>query len=309
MTVSPTLLVVDDHPVFRGGIASLFEAAGYEVVGEAASAAEAVAMARATSPDVVLMDLGLPDDSGIAATAHIVGERPATKVVVVTMFDDDGSVRQALAAGATGTSSRMPRTRRSLPPSPRLCRVRSCWARAWRGPREDSARNGSLWTTPSVSPRGKLTCWISLRGDSPTARSPNGLASPGRPSRTMCRSCWPSATRSTGCSLRLSRAARSDDRAARRANVTHDGAGCGRGRHFAIDHLPFGCRNDGRTRPRRSRDYVPQVSEGATAPTALSGEYRAGGFNARAISGEHRPGVSTHERTQTPDRHREGGKT
>jgi DNA-binding NarL/FixJ family response regulator len=102
MTGSPTLLVVDDHPVFRRGIASLFEAAGYEVVGEAASAGEAVALARATCPDVVLMDLGLPDDSGIAATAHIVGERPATKVVVVTMFDDDGSVREALAAGATG---------------------------------------------------------------------------------------------------------------------------------------------------------------------------------------------------------------
>ena len=96
------MLVVDDHPVFRRGIAALFEAAGYTVVGEAASAAEAVALARSTRPDVVLMDLGLPDDSGIAATARIVGERPATTVVVVTMFDDDGSVRQALAAGATG---------------------------------------------------------------------------------------------------------------------------------------------------------------------------------------------------------------
>ncbi|GAA2724694.1 DNA-binding response regulator [Cellulomonas aerilata] len=96
------MLVVDDHPVFRRGIAELFRAVGYTVVGEAASAAEAVALARATRPDVVLMDLGLPDDSGIVATARIVGERPATKVVVVTMYDDDGSVRQALAAGATG---------------------------------------------------------------------------------------------------------------------------------------------------------------------------------------------------------------
>ena len=102
MTAFPSMLVVDDHPVFRRGIAALFEAAGYTVVGEAASAAEAVALARSTRPDVVLMDLGLPDDSGIAATARIVGERPATIVVVVTMFDDDGSVRQALAAGATG---------------------------------------------------------------------------------------------------------------------------------------------------------------------------------------------------------------
>lgn len=100
MTVS--VLVVDDHPVFRGGIAALFESAGYEIVGQAASAAEAVALARSTLPDVVLMDLGLPDDSGIAATARIVGERPGVRIVVVTMFDDDGAVREALAAGAAG---------------------------------------------------------------------------------------------------------------------------------------------------------------------------------------------------------------
>ena len=102
MTAAPTMVVVDDHPVFRRGIAQLFEAAGYTVVGEAASAAEAVALTRTTRPDVVLMDLGLPDDSGVVATARLVGERPETRVVVVTMFDDDGSVRQALAAGATG---------------------------------------------------------------------------------------------------------------------------------------------------------------------------------------------------------------
>jgi len=97
-----TLLVVDDHPVFRHGIAALFESAGYRIVGEAASAAEAIELARRQTPGVVLMDLGLPDGSGIAATAHILGERPQTRVVVVTMYDDEGSVREALAAGAAG---------------------------------------------------------------------------------------------------------------------------------------------------------------------------------------------------------------
>ena len=97
-----TVLVVDDHPVFRHGIAALLSASGYEIVGQAASAAEAVAAARASRPDVVLMDLGLPDESGIAATGHIVGELPDTAIVVVTMYDDDGSVRDALAAGAAG---------------------------------------------------------------------------------------------------------------------------------------------------------------------------------------------------------------
>ncbi len=96
------MLVVDDHPVFRHGIAALFESSGYRVVGEAASATEAVALARSLMPEIVIMDLGLPDGSGIAATARIIGERPATRIVVVTMYDDDGSVRQALAAGAAG---------------------------------------------------------------------------------------------------------------------------------------------------------------------------------------------------------------
>ncbi len=96
------VLIVDDHPVFRGGLAALFASAGYDVVGEAAGSAEAIALARTTAPDIVLMDLGLPDGSGVDATARIVGERPATRVVVVTMFDDEGAVREALDAGATG---------------------------------------------------------------------------------------------------------------------------------------------------------------------------------------------------------------
>ncbi|MFE5410449.1 response regulator transcription factor [Microbacterium sp. NPDC056569] len=96
------VLVVDDHPVYRRGIVSLLEASGYDVVGEAGSAAEAVGRVRQSAPDAVLMDLGLPDGSGIDATARIVGESPHTRVVVVTMFDDDGSVRRALAAGAAG---------------------------------------------------------------------------------------------------------------------------------------------------------------------------------------------------------------
>lgn len=96
------LLIVDDHPVFRHGLAVLFTSAGYDVVGEAAGSAEAVALARSTAPDVVLMDLGLPDGSGVSATARIVGEHPDTRVVVVTMFDDQGAVREALDAGAAG---------------------------------------------------------------------------------------------------------------------------------------------------------------------------------------------------------------
>jgi len=96
------VLIVDDHPVFRRGLAALITSAGYDVVGEAAGFAEAIALARTTAPEVVLMDLGLPDGSGVDATARIVGERPGTRVIVVTMFDDEGTVREALDAGAAG---------------------------------------------------------------------------------------------------------------------------------------------------------------------------------------------------------------
>jgi DNA-binding NarL/FixJ family response regulator len=96
------VLVIDDHPVYRRGMASLLEASGYLVVGEGASAAEAVELARRLTPDVVLMDLGLPDASGVDATGRITGADSKVRVVVVTMHDDEGSVRRALAAGAAG---------------------------------------------------------------------------------------------------------------------------------------------------------------------------------------------------------------
>jgi DNA-binding NarL/FixJ family response regulator len=97
-----TVVVVDDHPVFRTAIASLLEANGYEVVGQAAGAAEAIELVRRIRPALVLMDVGLPDGSGVAATETILAENPDARVVVLTMFDDDGWVRAALRAGASG---------------------------------------------------------------------------------------------------------------------------------------------------------------------------------------------------------------
>jgi DNA-binding NarL/FixJ family response regulator len=102
-SASLRLLVVDDHPVFRLGMAALLGSlAGMEVVGEAATVAEAVAAAVEHRPDVVVMDLQLPDGSGIAATEAILRERPGTGVLVVTMFADDDAVFAAMRAGARG---------------------------------------------------------------------------------------------------------------------------------------------------------------------------------------------------------------
>ncbi len=97
-----TIVIVDDHPVFRFGMRALLSAeAGMAVVGEAENGDEAVRMALALRPRVVLMDLNLPDMNGIEATRRSVREAPDVGLLVVTMFDDD-SVFGAMRAGARG---------------------------------------------------------------------------------------------------------------------------------------------------------------------------------------------------------------
>ena len=96
-----SILCVDDHPVFRGGIRYLIESRSDMVlVGLASSGAEGIALARELAPDVVLMDLRLPDMSGIAATTSIREHRPEAVVLILTTFEGDVEVQRALAAGA-----------------------------------------------------------------------------------------------------------------------------------------------------------------------------------------------------------------
>ncbi|SFW43252.1 response regulator [Amycolatopsis australiensis] len=101
--MSLRVLVVDDHPLFRFGVCTLLDAEpGIEVAGEAASGASAVDAAAALRPDVVVMDLHLPDLSGIQATRHIVTASPDTGVLMLTMADESESVFAAMRAGARG---------------------------------------------------------------------------------------------------------------------------------------------------------------------------------------------------------------
>jgi two-component system, NarL family, response regulator NreC len=93
----------DDHALVRHGLQLILEAEGdIEIVGEAGGVAEAVTVAAATHPDVFVMDLGLPDGSGIAATAEVRRVSPATRVLVLTVHDDVAYLRRAFDAGATG---------------------------------------------------------------------------------------------------------------------------------------------------------------------------------------------------------------
>ena len=93
----------DDHGVVRSGLRRILDAeADLEVVGEASTVAEAIALAEDCSPDVFVMDLGLPDGSGIDATAAVVLVSPATRVLVLTVHDDVAYLRRAFDAGAAG---------------------------------------------------------------------------------------------------------------------------------------------------------------------------------------------------------------
>lgn len=97
------VLIADDHPVFRSGLRLVLQSAvGVELVGEAATGAEAVVTAIDLRPDVVIMDLQMPGIGGIEATRRIVAALPGTAVVVLTMLDQDESVVAALKAGARG---------------------------------------------------------------------------------------------------------------------------------------------------------------------------------------------------------------
>jgi DNA-binding NarL/FixJ family response regulator len=98
------VLIVDDHPVFRDGVASsLARVEDFTVVGVAASGEEAVELAAAERPDVVLMDLNLPGISGVEATRRVLAAGdPKPCVLALTMVDDDDTVLAALRAGAVG---------------------------------------------------------------------------------------------------------------------------------------------------------------------------------------------------------------
>src|SRR5579864_8723038 len=97
------LLVVDDHAVVRLGLVSLFSTArNIQVVGEAASVAQAIVVARERHPDVVIMDARLPDGSGIDGCREIRSEHSETHVIILTAFADDDAVVGSILAGASG---------------------------------------------------------------------------------------------------------------------------------------------------------------------------------------------------------------
>lgn len=96
------ILIADDHPLFRFGLRALLDAeAGTAVIGEATSGTEAIEMAASLQPDVILMDINMPELNGLEATRRILADNPKANILVLTMFDDD-TVFAAIRAGARG---------------------------------------------------------------------------------------------------------------------------------------------------------------------------------------------------------------
>ncbi len=103
MTSLTTVLLVDDHSLFREGLANLLSGQdGIEVVGQAANGGEAIARARELQPDLILMDIKMPGMSGLGGTRRIKEEMPHTRIVMLTVSEDDDDLFEAIKSGAEG---------------------------------------------------------------------------------------------------------------------------------------------------------------------------------------------------------------
>lgn len=173
------VLLVDDHALVRQGLrAVLATTDDCTVVGEAATGEEAVDRAAETAPDVVVMDLSMPGEGGVAATARLRTAMPAVRVLVLTTFSDDRRVRDALAAGATGYLLK------DAAPEDVVAAVRAASAtrrpstRGWHG---RSCPEPSRATTGPTCRRGSATCWSGSPAACRTGRSRRSWASRSAP--------------------------------------------------------------------------------------------------------------------------------
>ena len=96
------VVLVDDHDLFRTGLRNLLAEQGLTIIGEAGAGSEAIRLVQELAPDVVVMDLNMPGMSGVEATRHITSIAPLTRVLVLTISDQDGDVMDAILAGACG---------------------------------------------------------------------------------------------------------------------------------------------------------------------------------------------------------------
>jgi len=103
MNGSIRILITDDHPVVRAGLSGMISAeAGFEVIGEAGNGKEAIALTGELKPDVVLMDLRMPEMDGVTTIEHIKADYPDVNILVLTTYESDADILRAIETGATG---------------------------------------------------------------------------------------------------------------------------------------------------------------------------------------------------------------
>jgi len=116
VTAKKTILIVDDHPLIREGLKSIIDTVTvYEVVGQAGKARDAIQMIAKLKPDLVLLDLGLPDKSGIELSREIRNISPSTAILIISMHSNVDYIVKAFEAGATGYMTKESATARLLP--------------------------------------------------------------------------------------------------------------------------------------------------------------------------------------------------
>ena len=143
------ILIADDHPLFRAGLRALLESvADTEVVGEAATGEEAVEVALALTPDVVVMDINMPGLNGIDATRGILDQSEDVNILVMTMHDDDEAVFAAIRAGRTRLPAQGSRSGRNAPRDPLRCERRSDLRPGDRRPAPALPRDATRQKTP-----------------------------------------------------------------------------------------------------------------------------------------------------------------
>jgi DNA-binding NarL/FixJ family response regulator len=97
------ILIADDHELFRAGVASLLDREpDFEVVGQARNGVEAVELAQRVQPNIVLLDIQMPESNGLEATRRLIAQQPELKIIMLTVSDSDGDLFEAIKAGAQG---------------------------------------------------------------------------------------------------------------------------------------------------------------------------------------------------------------
>ncbi len=183
-----TVLIVDDHPVVRQGLRVLLDVHdGIEVAGEAADGEEALALAAAVDPDVILLDLKLPGLDGVAVLTELRARAIRARVLVLTSANDPAQVGRAVAAGAAGflykdvDPDALIRAIRAVNDG-NLLLAPGAAGTLMPGPARPEAAGAARPAAGSArSPSGSGRCWTSWPAACPTGRSPGGCTSPRRP--------------------------------------------------------------------------------------------------------------------------------